>query len=49
MPARLENEMRINDITDKILEDMPDYVNEWHDNLYASKKTAATRREFIVI
>lgn len=47
MPARLENEMRINDITDKILEDMPDYVNEWHDNLYASKKTAATRREFV--
>ena len=47
MPARLENEMEITNVINNILKDMPSYVVEWHNNLYASKRTAATRREFI--
>jgi len=47
MPARLENELHINESIEKLLKDVPSYVIEWHDNLYASKKTASTRRDFV--
>ena len=47
MPARLENELKINENVNEILKGLPSYVNEWHDNLYAAKKTAATRRDFV--
>lgn len=47
MPARLENELRINKNVEEILKSMPSYVSEWHNNLYAGKKTASTRRDFI--
>lgn len=47
MPARLENEMEITNKVNKLLETAPPYVTEWHNNLYASKRTAATRREFV--
>ena len=47
MPARLENEFRINANVEELLKWLPDYVNEWHDNLSASKKTASTRRDFV--
>ena len=47
MPARLENEFKINENVETILKGLPLYVNEWHDNMYAAKKTAATRRDFV--
>lgn len=47
MPARLENEMKITDCIEGLLNGMPYFVVEWYDNLYAGKKTAATRRDFI--
>lgn len=47
MPARLENEMEITKGINVMLKTMPEYVTEWHNNLYASKRTAATRREFV--
>lgn len=47
MPARLENELKINENIEAILKEMPKYVNEWHDNMYAAKKTASTRRDFV--
>lgn len=47
MPARLENELQITQSIETLLKDMPSYVVEWHDNLYASKKTASTRKDFI--
>ena len=47
MPARLENDLQINGNIETILKGMPKYVNEWHDNMYAAKKTAATRRDFV--
>ena len=47
MPARLENELQITQSIENLLKDMPSYVVEWHDNLYASKKTASTRKDFI--
>ena len=47
MPARLENEFKINENIEEILKGMPKYVVEWHDNLSAAKKTASTRRDFV--
>ncbi len=47
MPARLENEFKINQNTELLLKGLPKYVNEWHNNLYAAKKTASTRRDFV--
>lgn len=47
MPARLENEMKITNSIEDMLKGMPTYVVEWHNNLHAGKKTAATRRDFI--
>ena len=47
MPARLENELQITKSIELLLKSMPSYVVEWHDNLYASKKTASTRRDFV--
>ena len=32
MPARLENELKINENIETILKELPEYVNEWHDN-----------------
>lgn len=47
MPARLENELKINENIEAILKELPEYVNEWHDNLYAAKKTASSRLDFV--
>jgi integrase/recombinase XerC len=47
MPARLENEMELNSKIEAILQELPYYVDEWHKKLYASKKTANSRREFV--
>ena len=47
MQGRLENELKINDAINRFLEKMPEYVKEWHLNLMASNKTAATRRDFV--
>lgn len=47
MPARLENEFAINETIKVLLEGLPTYVGEWHNNMLASKKTASTRRDFV--
>jgi len=47
MPARYENEMEITQKIEVILQGMPKYVSEWHNNLYASKRTASSRREYV--
>lgn len=47
MPARTENEMIISEATKVLLEQLPSYVNEWHNNMHAAKKTASTRRDFV--
>lgn len=47
MPARYENEMEITKKIEVILQDMPRYVRDWHNNLYASKRTASSRRDYV--
>ena len=47
MPARLENELRIDSMTQKVLKNMPTYVIEWHTRLKASSKTASSRYDMI--
>lgn len=47
MPARIENELKINKSIENMLQDMPQYVVEWHDNLHASKLTASSRRNYV--
>ncbi len=47
MQGRLENETRINDKITEKLDKMPEYVTEWHNLLWASKVTAASRRDYI--
>ena len=47
MNGRLENELNIDDKIENKLASMPKYVSDWHLNLKASGKTAATRFEYI--
>lgn len=47
LDGRMINEMKIDNGTMDKLSKMPEYVQEWHLSLMASKKTAATRRSFI--
>lgn len=47
MNGRILNEIKINEATVRILEDLPEYVKEWYVNLKASGLTAATIREYI--
>lgn len=49
MDGRLQNELRIDNKINKILEDSPSYLREWNENMKASKKTAATRHSYILI
>lgn len=45
--GRLLNEQRISKATETKLKLMPDYVSAWYLNMKASKKTAATCRDFV--
>lgn len=47
MDGRLQNELRIDNKINKILEDAPAYLREWNDNMKASEKTANTRITYI--
>ena len=47
MTGRMENEMKIFSETERLLDGMPDYVRGWYMNLRASRKTAATCRDYI--
>ena len=47
MNGRLENEIIIEEKINEKLLFMPYYVSEWHLNLKASQKTAASRRDYI--
>ena len=45
--GRQLNENRIDQQIEKMLLNLPDYVAQWHLNLKASRKTAATRKEYV--
>ena len=45
--SSLNNELKIECKINEILKDMPEYVKEWHSNLKASRKTAATRKDYV--
>lgn len=47
MNGRIDNELRIERAAEAKLKMMPDYVNSWYLNMKASKKTAATRSDYI--
>ena len=47
MDGRLQSELNIEHRTDDKVKAMPDYVNRWYLNLKASRKTAATRRDYV--
>lgn len=47
MNGRISNEMKIERGTEQRLRELPDYVGMWYLNLKASKKTAATCRDYI--
>ena len=47
MNGRIANETKIERGTEARLKEMPDYVSMWYLNLKASKKTAATCRDYI--
>lgn len=47
MQGRLENEIKIQKATDKMIKDLPDYVNEWYMNMRASRKTASSMQDYI--
>ncbi len=47
MPARYENEIKIDSTTDTKLKELPSYVNEWHTKLKASSKTASARYDMV--
>ena len=46
MQGRLENEMKIQQSTDKIMQDMPSYMQEWYLNMKASRKTASSCQDY---
>lgn len=47
MNGRIDNELRIERTAEAKLKTMPDYVNSWYLNMKASKKTAATRCDYV--
>lgn len=48
LDGRIENEFKIDISINRMLEELPSYVSEWNLNLKASRKTAATRKDFIM-
>lgn len=47
MNGRLEGELKLHKATLKLLEDMPNYVSGWYNQLRASKRTASSRKDFV--
>lgn len=47
MQGRIENEMLINEKIQKKLDEMPEFVSEWHSLLRASKATASSRQDYV--
>ena len=47
MNGRLQNELEIERRVEMKLTHLPDYVKSWYFNMKASRKTAATRRDYI--
>ena len=47
MDGRLEREKKLEESLNKKLERLPKYVSDWNRNMKASRKTAATRKDFI--
>lgn len=45
--GRIINELKIDQSIEEKLKTMPAYVSRWHLNLKASRKTAATRKDFV--
>lgn len=48
MDGRLEREKKIDEQINKKLETLPKYVSDWNRNMKASRKTAATRKDFVL-
>ena len=46
MQGRLENEIRLQGTTDNIIKCMPNFVNEWYNNMKASRKTASSCQDY---
>lgn len=46
MQGRLENELKLQQATEKIIEDCPEFVHEWYLNMKALRKTASSCRDF---
>lgn len=46
MQGRLENEMRIQQSTDELMKEMPDYMQEWYINMKASRRTASSCQDY---
>ena len=47
MDGRLDRERKIEESINRKLESLPQYVADWNKSLKASRKTAATRKDFI--
>jgi len=47
MKGRLENELKIDKTIERMLEDLPIEVTKWNNLMDASRKTPATRRDFV--
>lgn len=47
MNGRLTNELKIEESINRKLATMPDYVSAWNMNMKASRKSAATRRDYV--
>ena len=47
MDGRLEREKKIEERINRKLDKLPKYVSDWNRNMKASRKTAATRNDFI--
>lgn len=47
MNGRLQNELNIDAKTEAKIKTMPDYVNAWYLNMKASRKTAATKSDYV--
>ena len=47
MKGRLETEIKIDKSIENILENLPIIVTKWNNLMDASRKTPATRRDFV--
>lgn len=48
MQGRLENELKLQQATEKVIASLPSFVNEWYINMKASRKTASTCQDFAI-